>query len=143
VFEPTSRDGWIEVEDHVSGTRDLDRHLVRVIESMAQSIGCHGIEVHPNQLRVRLTPGYRVTLEMTNAVTEFGDLPEDSLGLTQAQDDDLHAFLFFMRDSHAPRRPDLIPTWNEPVFPSKRKDAPLKPKRSLWEHLAEDDLTNM
>jgi hypothetical protein len=75
------RGGWLPVSDHAA-SRDMDRHLVREAVHIAAECGfTGGIEVHPSGTQVRISPGARITHMLVEAISEFGDRPEESLGL--------------------------------------------------------------
>jgi hypothetical protein len=69
------REDWLEVEDHISGSRTLDRYLVETIQALAAEIGFHGIEVHPSGIRIRVQTGARISREVVEALTRFGERP--------------------------------------------------------------------
>lgn len=105
------REGWLEVEDHVAGERDLDRHLVQTIQALAAEIGFHGVEVHPSRVRIRIRSDARISRGMIEALTRFGERVEPDL-------QPLYQRRLYRRDTPTPE------TAAKPV--------------TLWDHLADD-----
>jgi hypothetical protein len=109
LSEDTNR--WLNVEDHVSiPGNERDRSVVLAIEYMAAQLGFNGVEVHPNGLRIRLRAGTRIPREVIEAISEFGDLPEETMQPPSNQRYDRP-------------EPDPLAT----------------PPKTLWDHLKDDD----
>jgi hypothetical protein len=71
------RDGWLDVEDHVAGSRDCDQRLVHLILALAAEIGFNDVRVHPSGTRIRVVPNATVSREVIEALTRFGERSED------------------------------------------------------------------
>ena len=122
ILHPRSRDSeWIEVEDHHSNF-ETDRQLVQRIQELAADMGFYGVEVRTvgSACRIRLASATRISQEVAEALTRFGELAETTLGL--------------------PIPPRDGARWQK-VLPPDRESvpAPVAPDPvTLWDHLEDD-----
>lgn len=103
-----TRDGWIDVSDHVSN-RDTDRMMLDTILRLASRLGFEeAIEIDRPRTRIRLISGGLIPDSFRTAITEFGDLHDDELGIVDGQ-----------------------------LRVPQRKDPKGPPMTTFWEHLTE------
>jgi hypothetical protein len=108
------RDGWVDVEDHYNGHESSHR-LAEMVRDLGGQIGMD-VEITRGPRARLVSP---VTRQIVEALTDFGEIPDDSLGLDQNVASDL----FVARAPVSPRR---VETPEKP------------PQRSLWEQLRDD-----
>lgn len=111
VHPSLSRDGWLDVSDHVSGSRQVDRMFIELIAHLGARIGLD-IDISP-QSRIRLRDARQVTQAVREALTDFGDLPYSALDAGLAE----------IRANAVGRRSMGLAT----------------PATTIWDHLMEGD----